>query len=63
MDLATTGPTKPGMVPAELVIPIKTPAKRGAMSKWLMLKPASENPVEPTATDKRRTAESVSVPK
>ena len=41
---ATSGPSIPGIVPTELVIPINTPAYWGAMSMWLMLKPAAIKP-------------------
>lgn len=47
--LASCGPTNPGMVPAVLVIPMRTPANLGAMSMWLTQYPDNENPVAPKA--------------
>ena len=45
----------PLVVPMVLVRPNKTPAKSGAMSRWLTLKPAMVNPDTPTARVSRVT--------
>lgn len=63
MALATAGPMKPGKVAAVLLSPISKPEKRGAMSRWLMLKPAKPHPWKPTATVSRETARREVVPK
>ena len=60
--LATKGPTIPGRVPAVFVSAIRTPAYLGAMSRWLILKPAMDSPPQPTPSVSRVTAMVADVP-
>lgn len=53
----------PGMVAAQLVIPIKTPANLGAMSIWLILNPAFARPTPPTDMVRNMTESSFFLPK
>lgn len=62
MALASCGPTIPGMVPIQLVIPMITPAYFGAMSRGLMTTPATLIPDDPTANVRKITAVAVVVP-
>lgn len=52
----TIGQIMPANVPKPLDMPIKMLAYRGAMSKWLTLKPEMANPENPTAKIRQRTA-------
>ena len=63
MALANWGPTMPGRVAAEFVIPISTPAYLGAMSRWFMAKAASPKPPIPTPRVRKSTAVTVVVPR
>ena len=47
--LTTFGTTKPGTLPKLLVNPIKTPAKSGAISTCVELKPLNDAPLNVTA--------------
>ena len=63
MALATWGPTIPGMVPARLMIPMRAPASRGAMSSTFTVYPAEVKPVNPTAKVSVRTAVTLVFPR
>lgn len=52
--LAMMGPTIPGTVANVFVMPRRTPAYEGAMSRWLMLNPEEQKP--PRVVDMVRNA-------
>ena len=62
INLATCGPTNPGIVATVLDMPINIPAYFGAISRRLMLKPATEKPDSPTDKDRKVIARSVAFP-
>ena len=63
MALATYGPTMPGIVATVFERPMRTPPKRGAMSRWLTAKPEKLRPREPTAMVRKMTAVTLLVPR
>ena len=51
MNPVMTGLMMPGMVPMVLEMPIRMAAYCGAMSRWLMEKPAQAKPPQPSESD------------
>ena len=61
--MATAVAMKPGRFPIVLVIPISNPEYWGAMSKWLMKKPAIAKPCKPMANMRKVRVMRAVVPK
>ena len=51
MNPVMTGLMMPGMVPMVLEIPMRMAAYCGAMSRWLMEKPAQAKPPQPSESE------------